>query len=84
MIRVIGNTDGTPTWFDIPSNATVAEKGVKQVKLLTTGHKHPRFTVMLTCPADGRKLPPFIIFIVFIFIIFPLSSLCPRKPSLVT
>lgn len=58
----IGNADETPVWFDMPSNATVAEKGAKQVKLLTTGNEHSRFTVMLACTADGRKLPPFIIF----------------------
>lgn len=32
------------------------------MKLLSTGSEHSRFTVMLSCTADGRKLPPFIIF----------------------
>ncbi|KAL1426096.1 hypothetical protein MTO96_018569 [Rhipicephalus appendiculatus] len=58
----MGNADETPAWFDMPSNTTVTEKGAKQVKLLTTGNEHSRFTVMLACTADGKKLPPYIIF----------------------
>lgn len=58
----IGNADETPVWFDMPSSTTVCERGAKEVKLLSTGSEHSRFTVMLSCTADGRKLPPFIIF----------------------
>lgn len=62
MAGQIGNADETPVWFDMPSATTVAERGAKQVKLLSTGSEHSRFTVMLACTADGRKLPPFVIF----------------------
>lgn len=62
MMGHMGNADETPVWFDMPSNTTVTEKAAKQVKLLTTGNEHSRFTVMLACTADGKKLPPYIIF----------------------
>ncbi|KAL1452370.1 hypothetical protein MTO96_043812 [Rhipicephalus appendiculatus] len=62
MLGQIGNADETPVWFDMPSSTTVCERGAKEVKLLSTGNEHSRFTVMLACTADGRKLPPFIIF----------------------
>lgn len=62
MLGQIGNADETPVWFDMPSSTTVCERGAKEVKLLSTGSEHSRFTVMLSCTADGRKLPPFIIF----------------------
>lgn len=62
MLGQIGNADETPVWFDMPSSTTVCERGSKEVKLLSTGSEHSRFTVMLACTADGTKLPPFIIF----------------------
>ena len=58
----IGNADQTPLTFDLPAATTVAPKGSKTVSINTTGHEKDRFTVMLACTADGRKLPPFIIF----------------------
>lgn len=62
MMGQIGNADETPVWFDMPSSTTITQRGAKDVKLLTTGNQHSRFTVMLACTADGRKLPPFVIF----------------------
>lgn len=41
---------------------TVNKKGAKEVKLRTAGYEKQRATVMLCCTADGRKLPPYIIF----------------------
>lgn len=58
----IGNMDETPVCFDIPSNRTVEQKGVKTVFIKTTGHEKTRFTVVLGCMADGSRLPPVIIF----------------------
>lgn len=58
----IGNADQTPVWFDMPSRRTVAVKEERQVRVMTTGNEHNRFTVMLCCTADGHKLPPFIVF----------------------
>ena len=58
----IGNADQTPLTFDVPHSTTINEKGVKSVNIVTTGHEKDRFTVMLSCTADGGKLPPYVIF----------------------
>uniref|UniRef100_A0A8C4RRH5 HTH CENPB-type domain-containing protein n=1 Tax=Erpetoichthys calabaricus TaxID=27687 RepID=A0A8C4RRH5_ERPCA len=46
LMGQIGNADQTPVYFENPSNTTVNQ----------------RCTVMLTILADGKKLPPYIIF----------------------
>lgn len=61
-LKHIGNADQTPLTFDIVTNSTVSEKGVKSVSILTTGHEKDRFTVMLACLGDGTKLPPYVVF----------------------
>ena len=48
--------------FNLPSQTTIEEHGKRTVSILTTGHERTHFTVILTCLADGTKLPPFIIF----------------------
>lgn len=58
----IGNMDETPVFFDLPSNYTVDSKGAKTVFIKTTGHEKCRFTVVLSCLADGTRLPPTVIF----------------------
>lgn len=58
----IGNMDETPVWFDMPTARTVSHKGQKTVLVKTTGHEKTRFTVVLTCLADGTKLKPMVIF----------------------
>ena len=58
----IGNMDETPMTFDLPSNRTVNAAGAKSVLVKTTGHEKSHFTVVLSCLADGSKLPPVIIF----------------------
>lgn len=45
----------------MPRNYTVDVKGVKEVKLISTGYEKQRITVMLAITGDGRKLPPYII-----------------------
>lgn len=60
-IRDIANMDETPVYFDMPRSRTFDTRGVKTVKCKTTGHEKMRFTVVLTITADGRKLPPMII-----------------------
>ena len=52
----------TPICFDMPSNQTLHKKGDKTVLIKTTGHEKTHFTVVLSCTADGSKLPPMIIF----------------------
>src|SRR5271154_625085 len=61
-LAFIGNMDETPMTFDLPSNTTVDEIGTRTVSIRTTGHEKTNFTVVLTCMADGTKLPPLIIF----------------------
>ena len=58
----IGNMDETPVCFDMPSARTVSTRGEKTVSITTTGHKKSRFTVVLSCLADGTKLKPMVIF----------------------
>ncbi|GBB83249.1 hypothetical protein RclHR1_01000005 [Rhizophagus clarus] len=61
-LAYIGNMDETPVSFDLPANITVDELGARSVSIRTTGHERSNFTVVLTCMADGTKLPPLIIF----------------------
>ena len=48
--------------FDLPGNRTMNQKGEKNVLVKTTGHEKTNFTVVLSCLADGNKLPSMIIF----------------------
>jgi transposase-like protein len=61
-LALIANMDETPVTFDLPSNTTIDETGARSVSIRTTGHEKTNFTVVLTCMADGTKLPPLIIF----------------------
>jgi hypothetical protein len=46
----------------MPTNTTIEGKGEKSVIIHTRGCEKQRRTVMLTITADGRKLPPYVIF----------------------
>jgi hypothetical protein len=48
--------------FDVPSNTTVDSKDAKRIIVKTCGHVKTHYTVVLSCCADGTKLPPFLIF----------------------
>ena len=61
-LTLIGNMDETPMTFDLPSNTTIDETGTRSVSIRITGHEKSNFTVVLTCMADGTKLPPLVIF----------------------
>ena len=54
----IANMDETPVWFDMRSARTVNSRGEKTVLINTTDHEKSRFTVVLSCLADGTKLKP--------------------------
>lgn len=58
----IGNMDETPVFFDMLSNRTVETKGTKTVLVKSTGHEKTKFSVVLSCMADGTKLKPMVIF----------------------
>ena len=54
--------DETPMYFDIVPSRTIVKKGVKEVRVRTTGAEKRRVTVVLACTASGKTLPPMIIF----------------------
>ncbi|KAG2459032.1 POGK protein, partial [Polypterus senegalus] len=58
----IGNMDEVPLTFDVPSNRTVDHKGAKTITVKTSGHEKTHYTLVLSCCADGTKLPPMLIF----------------------
>lgn len=58
----IGNMDEVPCFFDMLSNKTVDTKGRKTILVKSTGHEKTKFTVVLSCLADGTKLKPMVIF----------------------
>ena len=61
-LACIGNMDETPITFDMLSNRTVNKIGEKTVLVKTTGHEKAKYTVALSCMADGTKLKPMVIF----------------------
>ncbi|KAM7289069.1 uncharacterized protein ISCGN_029206 [Ixodes scapularis] len=58
----IGNGDQTPVYLDMPSALTMHQKGSRQVTVRSTGNEKTWVTLMLSCTADGRKLPPYVVF----------------------
>ncbi|KAI3362615.1 hypothetical protein L3Q82_001628 [Scortum barcoo] len=58
----ITNMDEVPLTFDIPVNRTVEKTGTSAVSICTTGNEKSSFTVVLGCQANGKKLPPMVIF----------------------
>ena len=62
LCRFLGNMDETPVYFDIVPGKTIECKGVKTVKVRTTGSEKRHITVVLGCTAMGDFLPPMIIF----------------------
>jgi hypothetical protein len=61
-LRHFGNMDEVPVSFDMPSTRTVNVKGVKEVRLKTTGNEKSNLTVILSVTSNGAKLPPMVIF----------------------
>ena len=52
----------TLVYFNMAGSLAMNSKGAKTVHIRTTRNDKNRFTVVLTCLADGRKLSPAIIF----------------------
>ena len=61
-LKYIGNMDETSMWFDLLSNTTINQKGVKTVNIHITGYRRTPFTVVLGYMADDTKLPAVCIF----------------------
>ncbi len=51
-----------PMIFDLPDNTTIDETETWSVSICIIGYEKTNFTIILTCIANGIKLPPFIIF----------------------
>ena len=47
--------------MDVPSNKTVDVKGAKTITVKTSGRDKTHYMVVLSCCADGTKLPPILI-----------------------
>ncbi|XP_056144003.1 DNA-directed RNA polymerase III subunit RPC4 isoform X2 [Lampris incognitus] len=58
----IVNMGEVPFAFDVPTSRGVARKGRRSANVATTGREKLRFTAVLACCGDGRKLPPMVIF----------------------
>ncbi|XP_007245626.3 pogo transposable element with KRAB domain isoform X1 [Astyanax mexicanus] len=58
----ITNMDEVPLSFDIPVNCTVEATGTNSVSIHATEYEKSSFTVVLSCQANGQKLPPMVIF----------------------
>ena len=54
--------DETSQSFNLPNSTTIEQCGTKTVSILSTGHERSNFTFVLSCLADGTKLPLIIIF----------------------
>ena len=54
--------DETSWWVEPVGDYTVDERGTKTVAVRTGGKEKERVMAVLTCFADGSKLPPIIIF----------------------
>jgi hypothetical protein len=62
LLSQTGNADQTPLYFDMPTKTTIEGKGENIVIIRTSGCEKQRCTAMLAITADGRKLPPYVIF----------------------
>jgi hypothetical protein len=60
--EVTGNMDETAICSDIQGETTIETRGARHVPVLITGQEKVRITVCLAVLADGRKLPPMIVF----------------------
>ncbi|GBC51640.2 pogo transposable element with KRAB domain [Rhizophagus irregularis DAOM 181602=DAOM 197198] len=56
------NMDKIPVWFDMARNFTINTKREKTVHICGIDNENNQFTVVLTCAADGTRLPPICIF----------------------
>ena len=61
LFRII-NCDETSIYFENPSTKTIDVKGLKEIIINTDGNEDKKISSLLSITAEGRKLPPFLIF----------------------
>ena len=61
-MNLIINMDETPMFFDMVPEQMISKKGVKKVRVRSSGAQKKKLTVTLTCTGDGRMLPALAIF----------------------
>ena len=59
---LIGNVDKTPSFFDMVSSKSICKTGSKECIVRTSGCEKKHVTIVLSATADGKMLPPLIIF----------------------
>ena len=59
---LIINMDETPMYFDIVPERTVTKKGVREVRVRSSGAEKKRLMVTLSCAGNGKMLPALAIF----------------------
>jgi hypothetical protein len=62
LLRLVRTMDETPLYFDMVPNRSLDLKGVRTVRVRTTGADKRHITVVLSCSASGVMLPPLVIF----------------------
>lgn len=61
-LECIGNMDETPLYFSMAPTTTIETIGKKEVKIRTMNQEKIRYSAVLTVLANGKKLPPLLIF----------------------
>ena len=61
-LNCIGNVDETSIYFEMYNNYTVSKIGEKTVKVNNFGYEKDTVSVLLFTTANGKKLPPLIVF----------------------
>jgi hypothetical protein len=62
LLRLVRTMDETPLYFDMVPNRSLDLKGVRTVRVRTTGADKRHITVVLTSSASGVMIPPLVIF----------------------
>ena len=61
-LSLIGNMDETPAFFDMVPAKNICKTGSKECIVRTSGCKKKHMTVVLSAAANGKMLPPMLIF----------------------
>ena len=59
---LVGNMDETPAFFDMVPVKSICKTGSKECIVRTSGCEKKHVTIVLSATADGKMLPPMIIF----------------------